>query len=169
VLTLGMVTALGGGIIRDILIDSLPPATLTDWRYLAVAAGGRLLAFLFGHPLTRLWRPITVLDAAGLSLFAVTGASKALELARTRPGSHPRRHHRPGRRHHRRDHHRRRVYGVANALGAWSPTQSRLLTLIHRHQLGRQTTRKSRERPCEPTHPGRLPRPQRVAMNPATL
>jgi hypothetical protein len=166
-----MVTALGGGIIRDILIDSLPPATLTDWRYLAVAAGGRLLAFLFGHPLTRLWRPITVLDAAGLSLFPVTGASKALELARTRPGSHPRRRHPPGRRHHRRDHHRRRVYGVANGLGPAPGHQRspRLPTLIHRHQLGRQTTRKSRERPCEPTHPGRLPRPQRVAMNPATL
>jgi uncharacterized membrane protein YeiH len=40
VVTLGMVTALGGGILRDILIDALPPATFKDWRYLAVAAGG---------------------------------------------------------------------------------------------------------------------------------
>ena len=40
VITLGMVTALGGGILRDILIDALPPATFRDWRYLAVAAGG---------------------------------------------------------------------------------------------------------------------------------
>ena len=80
VVTLGMITALGGGIIRDVLIDSLPPATFSDWRYLAVAAGGSLLAFLFGRPLNRLWGPITVLDAAGLSLFAVTGASKALDL-----------------------------------------------------------------------------------------
>ena len=39
VLALGMVTALGGGILRDILIDALPPATFSDWRYLAVAAG----------------------------------------------------------------------------------------------------------------------------------
>jgi uncharacterized membrane protein YeiH len=38
VVTLGMTTALGGGIIRDVLIDSLPPATFSDWRYLAVAA-----------------------------------------------------------------------------------------------------------------------------------
>jgi uncharacterized membrane protein YeiH len=80
VVTLGMITALGGGIIRDVLIDSLPPATFSDWRYLAVAAGGGLVAFVSGRRLERLNMPITVLDAAGLSLFAVTGASKALSL-----------------------------------------------------------------------------------------
>jgi uncharacterized membrane protein YeiH len=80
VVTLGMVTALGGGIIRDIFIDSLPPATFSDWRYLMVAAAGSLVAFAFGWRLTRLVKPILVLDAAGLSLFAVTGASKALDF-----------------------------------------------------------------------------------------
>lgn len=80
VITLGMITALGGGTIRDVLLDSLPPATFVDWRYLAVAAAGGLLAFVAGRHLERLNTPITVLDAAGLSLFAVTGASKALAL-----------------------------------------------------------------------------------------
>jgi uncharacterized membrane protein YeiH len=80
VITLGMITALGGGVLRDILLDALPPATFVDWRYLAVAAGGGLLAFLLSHRLDRLAWPITVLDAAGLALFAVTGASKALNL-----------------------------------------------------------------------------------------
>lgn len=78
VIALGMITALGGGILRDILIDSLPPATFRDWRYLAVAAGGGLVAFVLGRRLDRLALTITVLDALGLSLFAVTGASKAL-------------------------------------------------------------------------------------------
>lgn len=78
ILTLGIITAIGGGIIRDVLIDRLPPATFSDWRYLAVAAGGGLLAFFAGRRLDRLTSSITVLDAAGLSLFAVTGASKAL-------------------------------------------------------------------------------------------
>ncbi|HET8593918.1 MAG TPA: trimeric intracellular cation channel family protein [Intrasporangium sp.] len=78
VLTLGIITAMGGGIVRDILIDSLPPATFSDWRYLAVAAGGSLVAFFLGRWLTHLLGPINMLDAAGLSLFAVTGASKAL-------------------------------------------------------------------------------------------
>src|SRR5881227_341601 len=73
VVTLAMITALGGGIIRDVLLDSLPPATFNDWRYLAVAAGGGLVAFLFGRHLDRLTGSITV-------LFAVTGATKALDL-----------------------------------------------------------------------------------------
>jgi uncharacterized membrane protein YeiH len=80
VVTLGVITALGGGIIRDILLDSLPPATFSDWRYLAVAAAGSLVAFTFGRRLDRLLNPIVVLDAAGLSLFAVSGALKALSL-----------------------------------------------------------------------------------------
>lgn len=80
VVTLGVVTALGGGILRDILLGALPPATFVDWRFLAVAASGALLAFGFSRALTRFTTTIDVLDAAGLSLFAVTGAGKALEL-----------------------------------------------------------------------------------------
>ncbi len=78
VVALGMITAIGGGIIRDVLIGDVPPATFRDWRYLTVAACGGLLAFGFSRRLDKLLGPITVLDAAGLSLFAVTGASKAL-------------------------------------------------------------------------------------------
>lgn len=80
VVTLGMITALGGGILRDILIGSVPPSTFSDWRYLTVAAVGSLIAFGFGRRLDRLSWPIEVMDAAGLSLFAVSGASKALEF-----------------------------------------------------------------------------------------
>ena len=80
VITLGMFTALGGGMIRDILLDALPPATFNDWRYLTVAALGALVAFVFGRGLDRLATPILVLDAAGLSLFAVSGALKGLDL-----------------------------------------------------------------------------------------
>lgn len=78
VLALGIITAIGGGIIRDVLIDALPPATFQDWPYLAVAAAGALVAFFLARPLERLVTPMVVLDAAGLSLFCVTGASKAL-------------------------------------------------------------------------------------------
>ena len=80
VITLGIITAVGGGIIRDVLLGALPPATFIDWRYLAVAAAGGVIAFLFSRRLTRFTSSIDVLDAAGLSLFAVTGAGKALEL-----------------------------------------------------------------------------------------
>ena len=78
-LTLGMVTALGGGILRDILINALPPATFSSWPYLAVAAGGALIAFFLSRQLRRFTLPIDLLDAAGLSLFCVTGATKSLE------------------------------------------------------------------------------------------
>jgi uncharacterized membrane protein YeiH len=79
VVTLGMLTALGGGVLRDVLLN-VPPVTFNDWRYLAVAAVGGLIAFVFGRRLDRLNTPINVLDAAGLSLFAVTGATRALAL-----------------------------------------------------------------------------------------
>lgn len=46
----------------------------------AVGGGGGLLAFLFSPWLSRFNRTIDVLDAAGLSLFAVAGAAKALEV-----------------------------------------------------------------------------------------
>ncbi|MBB3043487.1 TRIC cation channel family protein [Nocardioides sp. LMS-CY] len=80
VITLGMFTALGGGMIRDVMLGALPPATFSDWRYLAVAAIGGLVAFVAGRHLDRLAKPILVLDAAGLSLFAVSGALKGLDL-----------------------------------------------------------------------------------------
>jgi uncharacterized membrane protein YeiH len=80
VVTLGMITALGGGTIRDVFLDSLPPATFLDWRYLAVAAIGGLIVFFTGSHLERVNGTINVLDAAGLSLFAVTGALKAIDL-----------------------------------------------------------------------------------------
>jgi uncharacterized membrane protein YeiH len=80
VVTLGIVTAIGGGIVRDLLIGAVPPATINDWRYLTVATLGALVAFLLGRWLDRLTLPINVLDAAGLGLFAVTGASKALSF-----------------------------------------------------------------------------------------
>ena len=80
-LTLGMVTALGGGILRDILINDLPPATFSSWPYLAVAAGGALIAFFLSRQLRRRFTlPIDLFDAAGLSLFCVTGATKSLEF-----------------------------------------------------------------------------------------
>jgi uncharacterized membrane protein YeiH len=77
-LTLGIITALGGGILRDILINALPPASFHSWPYLAVAAGGALIAFFLSRQLRRFALTILLFDAAGLSLFCVTGATKSL-------------------------------------------------------------------------------------------
>lgn len=80
VVTLGTITAMGGGIIRDVLAGSLPPTTFSDWRYLATAGIASLLAFALGRWLERFSGTILTLDALGLSLFAVTGAAIALDL-----------------------------------------------------------------------------------------
>jgi len=78
VVVLAVVVGLAGGITRDLLIG-IPPQTFRDWRYLAVAGGAGLVAVLAQPALERLERPILVLDAAGLALFCVTGASTALD------------------------------------------------------------------------------------------
>lgn len=78
VLVLAGTTGLGGGFARDVLIGAVPPAALADWRYLLVPAAAGLVTFYFHPALGRLERVVTVLDAAGLALFCVTGALKAL-------------------------------------------------------------------------------------------
>jgi uncharacterized membrane protein YeiH len=78
VVVLAVVVGIAGGITRDLLIG-IPPQTFRDWRYLAVAGGAGLVTFVAHPALERLERPILVLDAAGLALFCVTGASTALD------------------------------------------------------------------------------------------
>ena len=75
----GFAAALGGGIVRDLVIDAVPPLAFADWRY-AVTAVVASLAIFWLHPhLYRLRRTVLVLDAAGLGLFTVTGTLKALD------------------------------------------------------------------------------------------
>jgi uncharacterized membrane protein YeiH len=78
-LVLAFCTALGGGIIRDLLIGAVPPGSIRDWHYgtLAFASGG-LAVFLseLVHQIPP--RLLVTLDAGGLSLFAIAGATKAL-------------------------------------------------------------------------------------------
>jgi uncharacterized membrane protein YeiH len=75
---IAFIVACGGGIIRDLCIGAIPPAGLTNWHYLvaAIVAAG-LTAGTFSI-VQRLSRPVLVFDAVGLSLFAITGAQKAL-------------------------------------------------------------------------------------------
>src|SRR5215472_3109809 len=78
VLVLCFVTGNAGGITRDIMIGALPPAAINEWRYVAVSILAGLIVF-FGYPLiNRLSSPVLLFDAAGLGLFCVAGADKAL-------------------------------------------------------------------------------------------
>ncbi|MEU1247377.1 trimeric intracellular cation channel family protein [Micromonospora arida] len=75
----GFVAALGGGILRDLVIDEVPPLAFADWRYAATAAITALAVFWLHPQLVRLRTTVLVLDAAGLALFTVTGTLKALD------------------------------------------------------------------------------------------
>ena len=77
VAVLAMMTGLGGGVMRDLLIGAVPPAALDDWRYLVVPFATAIVVFAFHPTFGRLEREIMVLDALGLSLFCVTGAVTA--------------------------------------------------------------------------------------------
>ncbi|GAB2587722.1 trimeric intracellular cation channel family protein [Kribbella endophytica] len=77
ILVLALVTGLGGGFLRDVLIGATPPAALQDWRYLVVPVLAGLLTFFLHPRIGRLERMVNVFDAAGLALFCVTGAVKA--------------------------------------------------------------------------------------------
>jgi uncharacterized membrane protein YeiH len=79
VLVLAAATGLGGGFMRDVLIDATPPAALEDWRYLLVPVVAGFVTFWFHPALGRMERLVTVFDAAGLGLFCVAGALKALD------------------------------------------------------------------------------------------
>lgn len=79
VVVVATVTAIGGGIVRDVLAGVTPPNALRHWEYLAVPAAAAVLVFFWHPQVTRMWRPIVVLDAAGLGLFTVTGTRLALD------------------------------------------------------------------------------------------
>lgn len=78
VLVLSFVAANSGGIVRDLLIGATPPAAISDWRYLAVSLLAGVAIFFWHRLIDRLRHPVLVFDAAGLALFCVAGAQKAL-------------------------------------------------------------------------------------------
>lgn len=74
------IVACGGGIIRDVCIGAIPPSGLTTWYYLATAIVAAVITIGLYPIVERLNRPVLFFDAAGLSMFAVTGAQKALSF-----------------------------------------------------------------------------------------
>ncbi|MEU2673231.1 trimeric intracellular cation channel family protein [Streptomyces sp. NPDC007164] len=76
---LAEVTALGGGLFRDIVIGAVPPAAFTDLGYFTTPLLAAVLVF-FMHPhVERIQVGVNVFDAAGLGLFCVTGTVKAYD------------------------------------------------------------------------------------------
>lgn len=78
VLVLAIAAGTAGGVIRDVLIGSVPPNALVAWQYAAVCAAAGLTVFFLRPDTEKLKRPILLLDAAGLALFSVVGTNIAL-------------------------------------------------------------------------------------------
>src|SRR5256885_1845940 len=83
VLVLSFAAASAGSIARDVVIGAIPPAAIGDWRYLAVSGLAGLTTFAWFPVIRRLRSAVLIFDAAGLALFAVSGAQKALAFGLT--------------------------------------------------------------------------------------
>jgi uncharacterized membrane protein YeiH len=84
VLVVSLCTAMGGGVMRDVLIGEHPPEALRGWPFVSVALAGGLLTFFAFHSVEQIPENLLiVVDAVGLSLLAVSGAEKALEYKLT--------------------------------------------------------------------------------------
>lgn len=78
-LILALMTAMGGGLMRDVMIGNIPPLVLSDASYLLVAAGASAIVYLLYERIETLQYPLRILDAVGLGIFTVLGTRLALD------------------------------------------------------------------------------------------
>lgn len=74
---LAEVTALGGGLLRDLIIGAVPPAAFTDLGFFVTPLLATVVVFFLHPHVERIQAAVLVFDAAGLGLFCVTGTTKA--------------------------------------------------------------------------------------------
>lgn len=75
----GLVTAIGGGTTRDLLLSETP-FWMTNESYLIVTAVGLLVFIYFKSSLLKLHKTLFIFDTIGLGLFVVVGITKTLSL-----------------------------------------------------------------------------------------
>lgn len=73
----GLVTALGGGTLRDVLLD-IPVFWTRSWDYFAVTGIAMAIVLIFQRQLVRRVKALLVFDAIGLAMFTVIGIEKTL-------------------------------------------------------------------------------------------
>ncbi|EMS34869.1 hypothetical protein C943_03191 [Mariniradius saccharolyticus AK6] len=76
----GFVTAIGGGTLRDLLLDSHPLVWIGDIHFLYAILLGVLAAFVFPKILSRLRKTMFLFDTLGIAFFTVLGVEKSLSL-----------------------------------------------------------------------------------------
>lgn len=75
---LAEITAIGGGVLRDLILGAVPPAAFTDPIFFVAPLAATALTFFVYPWMNRIRAAVLVFDAAGLGLFCVAGAAKAL-------------------------------------------------------------------------------------------
>ncbi|GAC01591.1 hypothetical protein GONAM_29_00350 [Gordonia namibiensis NBRC 108229] len=80
IVTVGVLTGVGGGVLRDVLLGINPPTSVENYGNALTATIASLLVFAFHPAFTKLRKSILVLDAFGMGLFAATGASIAVDV-----------------------------------------------------------------------------------------
>lgn len=79
VYVLAIITASGGGIIRDIVIDRNIPVFFTQWKYFVAITGAMIATCFLYRFVNKLMSVVILFDAIGLGVFTITGSYKAIE------------------------------------------------------------------------------------------
>ncbi|UUV18936.1 TRIC cation channel family protein [Fusobacteria bacterium ZRK30] len=78
VAVIGLTTGLGGGVLRDVIMNQLPFAVKNEW-VVYVSLGVSILAFYFSDKVKYYYKVVKTLDAAGLAVFVIIGADKGID------------------------------------------------------------------------------------------
>src|SRR5690554_1504352 len=79
VFVVAFVTAMGGGMLRDILIGNTPVVWMKDLTYIFVIGTGTITALIFRKKLMYLRRSLFLFDSIGLGIFTIIGIEKGIE------------------------------------------------------------------------------------------
>lgn len=77
--TLAVLTGIGGGLLRDVLLGIYPPGSIQHWQDVTVCLVGAALATVFARIVIKLNQLVAVLDAVGMGFFATSGAAISVD------------------------------------------------------------------------------------------
>lgn len=83
-LVIAFVTALGGGMLRDVLLGDTPVLWIENPKYLIYVFSGYILVLIFKNAIIKLRKTLFLFDTIGIALFTILGVEKTLEM-----GFHP--------------------------------------------------------------------------------